>query len=163
MLDAPSLSAVSCISPGVLGQTGIETGEIVRGIVLRTSPSLVIAVDALAARSVDRLGSTVQLANCGICPGSGVNNKRAELSEKTLGVPVISIGVPMVVDAMTLVNDVTGEENPENLSSAGRSMIVTPREIDLLIEKSAALVAESVNRALQYSLDPEDITALSGI
>lgn len=163
ILDTPSLSSVSCVSPGVLGQTGIETGEIVKGVAERIKPSLIIAVDALAARSTDRLGSTVQLANCGICPGSGVNNKRAELSENTLGVPVISIGVPMVVDAGTLVNDITGNDDSDGLSSAGRDMIVTPREIDLLIEHSASLVAESVNRALQSALDPEDIAALSGI
>ena len=162
ILDTPDITGVSCLAPGVLGQTGIETGEVTRGVADRIKPSLIIAVDALAARSTDRLGSTVQLANCGICPGSGVNNKRAELSEKTLGVPVISIGVPTVVDAGTLVSDITGDDDDTSLSSSGRNMIVTPREIDLLVEHSASLVAESINRALQSALDPEDITALSG-
>ena len=161
ILDITRLTAVSCLAPGVLGQTGVETGEIIRGVAERIKPSLVIAVDALAARETDRLGSTVQLADCGINPGSGVGNKRAELSQKTLGIPVISIGVPMVVDASTLVSDMTGRDQ-DSLSSFGRSMIVTPREIDLLIEHSAALVADSVNRALQSSLDPEDIAALAG-
>lgn len=162
ILDIPDLATVSCVAPGVLGQTGVETGEIVRGVADRIKPSLVIAVDALAARSVDRLGSTVQLATCGICPGSGVNNKRSELSERTLGVEVISIGVPMVVDVGTLVADVTGDDSGELVSSASREMIVTPREIDLLTEHSASLVADALNRALFQSLDPEDIAALSG-
>lgn len=162
ILDLPDLTGVSCLAPGVLGQTGIETGEVVKGVAERIKPSLIIAVDALAARSTDRLGSTVQLADCGISPGSGVGNKRAELSHKTLGVPVISIGVPMVVDAGTLAADITGAEPEASLDAAGRDMIVTPREIDLLVEHSAALVADSVNRALQSSLDPEDIAALSG-
>ena len=159
MLDIDDLTAVGCLAPGVLGQTGIETGEIVRGVVERTKPSLVIAVDALAARSTGRLGSTVQLASAGISPGSGVGNKRAELSQSTLGLPVISIGVPLVVDAATLVHDLSGNEPDDR---EGRDMIVTPRDIDLLVEHSAALVADSVNRALHPSLDPEDIAALSG-
>jgi len=149
LLDEPSLTAVSSFSPGVLGQTGMETGEIVRGVTQRITPSLVIAVDALAARDTSRLGSTVQLASVGLSPGSGVGNKRAELSQKTLGVPVLSIGVPTVVDASALGGEGNG------------GMIVTPREIDLLIDRAARLVGDAINRALYPSLDKDDLAALT--
>lgn len=107
----PSLRPVSSASPGVLGQTGIESAEMIRGIMNETSPDAVITVDALSARSIKRLGCTVQMTNTGIVPGSGVGNHRAEISRKTLGVPVIAIGVPTVVDAAALVFDITGNEN----------------------------------------------------
>lgn len=157
LLDEPSLTAVSSLSPGVLGQTGMETGEVVRGVVERISPSLVIAVDALAAHSVSRLGTTVQLADVGLSPGSGVGNKRAELSQASLGVPVVSIGVPTVVSADVLAAEASGQ-------SAGHlpdTMIVTPREIDLLVDHAARLVADGINRALYPGLDKEDLAALS--
>ena len=110
-IGLPSLRPVSSASPGVLGQTGIESAEMIRGIMNETSPDAVITVDALSARSIKRLGCTVQMTNTGIVPGSGVGNHRAEISRKTLGVPVIAIGVPTVVDAAALVYDITGNEN----------------------------------------------------
>ncbi len=152
LLDDPTLTAVSSLSPGVLGQTGMETGEVVRGVVEKVSPSLVIAVDALAARSMDRLGTTVQLADVGLSPGSGVGNRRAELSQRTLGVPVVSMGVPTVVDAGIL----SGDE-----SVSGGSMIVTPRDIDLLIDHAARLLAGGINRTLYPGLDKDDLAALA--
>lgn len=149
ILDDPALLSVSGLAPGVLGQTGLETGEVVRGVVEQAHPSLVIAVDALVAKDAERLGTTVQLASVGLSPGSGVGNKRAELSQASLGVPVISVGVPTVVDAETLGG------------RAGDDRIVTPREIDLLIDRAARLVADGINRALYPSLDKEDLAALA--
>ena len=100
-----NVRAVSAISPGVMGITGIETGEIIKGICESINPDLVIAVDALAARKTERINTTIQMSDTGISPGSGVGNKRMVLNEKTLGIPVIAIGVPTVVDAATLIND----------------------------------------------------------
>ncbi len=153
-LGLGELLPVSVLAPGVLGQTGIETGEILLGTVERIHPSAVIVVDALAARSLSRLGSTVQLSNTGICPGSGVGNSRMEISRDTLGCPVISVGVPTVVDIKTLFYDVGGGEPPEI------EMIVTPREVDTMIERAAELVAVSINCALQTSLSLDDILGL---
>ena len=96
---------VSAISPGVLGTTGIETVEILKGIVDNTKPKLVVVIDALASRSIERISSTVQLSDTGIVPGAGVGNTRSEISQKTLGVPVVAIGIPTVVETAVLVND----------------------------------------------------------
>lgn len=157
------ISSVSAISPGVLGQTGIETAEIVASLVKELKPSIVIIIDALAAKSIDRLGTTIQISNTGICPGSGVQNKRRELSEKTLGVPVISMGVPMVVDMTTIAHDIFKQElNDNNLSKKGRAMMVTPREIDTVIEHASKMVAYAINRALQPTLSLEDLVSLVG-
>lgn len=157
------ICAVSAIAPGVLGQTGIETAEIVASLVKELHPDTVIVIDALAAKSIDRLGTTVQVSNTGICPGSGVQNRRKELSENTLGVPVISIGVPMVVDMTTIAYDLLGEGYEHSkVSDKGRTMMVTPREIDVVVEHAAKLVAFSINKALQPTLSLEDLVALVG-
>ena len=123
-MDKEYVNLVSAIVPGVMGQTGMESTEIVRGVVDETHPDLVIAVDALAARSCRRLNRTVQIADTGINPGSGVGNHRSGLTEKTLGVPVIGIGVPTVVDAATIVNDtmenfIAALESSESLKGVG--------------------------------------------
>ncbi len=122
MEESGFLPAVSGVpGPRVLGQTGMETGEIIRSVVGEIEPAAVIAIDALAARSLSRLGCTIQLADCGIAPGSGVANRRKELSQETLGVPVISMGIPTVVDGETLAFDLlyrpegTIEESMEQL------------------------------------------------
>lgn len=154
----PELRKVSVVTPGVLGKTGVETGEILCGIVSNVKPVAVVTVDALAARNVSRLGCTVQLANTGITPGSGVGNSRKEISEATLGVPVIAIGVPTVVDAATLVGNLGGR----TADDSAEKMMVTPREIDLMIDRAAALIALSVNSALQPALSHEDILMLVG-
>lgn len=148
------LRSVSVISPGVLGQTGIEVKEIIEGTIERIRPELIILIDALAAREVSRLGNTVQLSNTGISPGSGVGNERTELSENTLGVRCVSIGVPTVVDASTLCYDLSGTENAEH-----DSFIVTPRDIDRIIEKSSKTIANSINITLQPSIDREFLTS----
>ena len=101
----PNTRSVSAVSPGVLGTTGIETLEILKGIVEKTTPKLIIAIDSLASRNVERISTTIQLSDTGITPGAGVGNKRKELSLNTLGIPVIAIGVPTVVDAATIASD----------------------------------------------------------
>lgn len=162
ILQIPSMTRVASVSPGVLGQTGFETAEIVRGLVDRLSPSLVIVIDALAARSMDRLGRTIQISDSGIAPGSGVGNARQELTEQTIGVPVISIGIPTVVDAVTMAQDILGGEREDIEESARTSLIVTPREIDLLIEHSADILSMALNKALHPMLSNEDLYALVG-
>lgn len=145
-------------SPGVLGQTGVESAEIIKGIVRQIKPSAVIVIDALAARKLSRLGCTVQMSDTGIIPGSGVGNSRTEISKETLGVPVISIGVPTVVDAGTLVHGIVGEKTP--LKKENSNMIITPREIDLVIDRAARVVGMAVNKALQPHISTEEILML---
>ena len=157
--DELNLRSVAAIAPGVMGQTGIETADIIKSVCDSISPACVIAVDALASKSTDRLCKTIQICDSGISPGSGVHNKRAELSEETLGVPVIAIGVPTVVDALTVAADFSADENikNENLSN----LMVTPREIDSLILNISHLLSLSIGRALHPSLSVSDLYFLS--
>lgn len=167
------LRAVAAIAPGVLGQTGVETGEIIKAVVEKIRPAAVIAIDALASRRTSRLGNTIQIADTGINPGSGIGNMRFAITNETLGVPVISIGVPTVVDAATLAIDVlegagidTPPEDEEKIRAsvdpAGVSLFVTPRMIDLIVEHAASLVGFAINRALHPGVSPEDIDKLVG-
>ena len=149
------LKSVSVLSPGVLGQTGIETAELIKGAIEAVKPDTVIVIDALAAKSTKRLFKTVQLCNTGISPGSGIKNSRRELSEKTLGVPVIAIGVPTVTDADTVALELTGKEPEEN-----SNMFVTPKEVDLLVDRISELLALSLNRFLQPEIEEEIISQL---
>ena len=164
---------VSAIAPGVLGTTGIETQEILKGIVDNVKPKLIIAIDSLASKSIDRISSSVQLSDTGIIPGAGVGNKRRELSKETLGVPVIGVGIPTVVELATLVSDGIDifiktlqekaesndylnklkendkyEEVKEALNVGEYNMIVTPKEIDDLIENMKNVVARGINYAI---------------
>lgn len=164
---------VSAISPGVLGTTGIETVEILKGIVTNIAPKLVIVIDSLASRSMERISSTIQLADTGIVPGAGVGNTRKELTEKTLGIPVIAIGIPTVVETAVVVNDcldvfisklqdeaksneylnhLKEEDNYEQIKEAlipkEFNFIVTPKEIDGLIENMKDIVARGINHSL---------------
>ena len=180
---------VSAVSPGVLGITGIETSEIVRGIVDRVKPDLLIAIDALASRSLDRVNSTIQISDTGIQPGAGVGNKRQELSKEALGIPVIAIGVPTVIDAATIANDavdlilkelqhkvpgnganqifdqMTGREKwqliREVLEPLGNNLIVTPKEIDEFVEDVAYVVAKGLNVALHPAMTMEDASTVT--
>ena len=152
------LNPVAVLAPGVLGKTGIETLELIKGAVNTVKPGAVIVIDAFAARSAERLGKTVQLASSGICPGSGVGNSRKAVNKESLGVPVISIGVPTVVDAVTLAGDVAGEN--KSISPSYSEMFVTPREIDLIIERSAKIISASINAALQPAYSTEEINDL---
>lgn len=165
---------VSAVSPGVLGTTGIETVEILKGIVDNIHPRLIIVIDALASRSIERISSTVQIADTGIVPGAGVGNQRKELTIDTLGIPVIAIGVPTVVEAATIAADSLNlfiqklqEEAHSNeflnqlqeedkyqmikevLQPADYNFIVTPKEIDDLIENMSSIVARGINFATQ--------------
>ena len=164
---------VSAISPGVLGTTGIETVEILKGIVDNVKPKLLVVIDALASRSIDRISSTIQISDTGIVPGAGVGNTREEISQKTLRIPVIAIGIPTVVELATLVSDGIDifidrlqekaesneylnrlqendkyEEVKEALNVGEYNMIVTPKEIDDLIENMKDVVARGINFAV---------------
>lgn len=164
-LGLGNLRSVAGIVPGVLGKTGIETVEIIAGVVQKISPSCVIVVDALASRNTARLGTTVQLCDTGVSPGSGVGNRRKGINAETLGVPVIAIGVPTVVDALTMVSDILEKTEvtlPESDFAQHRQMVVTPKEIDSLIDKASRLIAMSINLALQESLSAEDIAEIVG-
>lgn len=154
------LRPVAAIAPGVLGQTGIEVSEIIRSIVADIRPACVIAVDALASRSLGRLGCTIQLSDTGISPGSGVLNRRKELSRETLGVPVISLGIPTVVDAATLALELTAKGESTGMDDAARTMMVTPRDVDTLIAQGAKILSLAINKALQPSLPLEELSFL---
>lgn len=151
-----SLRRVSTFSGGVMGQTGIETAELIKSVCREIKPSAVIAVDALACSDISRLGTTIQISDSGISPGSGVANSRQELSEANLGVPVIAVGVPTVVDMHTIVRSLTGIDVDSSLPN----MIVTPRDIDRLTERASQLIAFGINLALQPSLTFDDVRGL---
>ena len=183
------LRPVAALAPGVLGLTGIETGEIIRGVIDRVRPAFVIAIDALASRSVHRIGTTVQLTNTGIHPGSGVGNKRIGITIETLGVPVLAIGVPTVVHAQTIARDVIdtlterlgGDQTAQGLAALAPEeksrlidevllptvgdLMVTPKEIDLLINDVSRVVAGGLNAVapLVEQGIPIESKALSGL
>ncbi len=157
-----SFRPVAALAAGVLGTTGMESSEMVRGVVEELKPACIIAVDALASRSLDRVCSTVQLADTGIIPGSGVGNHRAALNRETLGVPVIALGVPTVVDGATLCADLLaeagkGDLEPALLKGAGADLFVTPRDIDSSVADLAKVIGYGINLALQPGLSIPDI------
>lgn len=182
--DGKGYRSISAVSPGVLGLTGIETSEIVRGIVDRVKPDAVIAIDALASRSLSRVNSTIQLTNSGIQPGAGVGNKRKVLNQETLGIPVLAIGVPTVVEAATIANDAIDlifaqlkSQVPDNPASAlfdqlssvekwklirevldpmENNLVVTPKEVDDFMDDVAYVVAKGLNVALHPAMTIED-------
>lgn len=185
---SPGYRPVSAVAPGVLGTTGIESGEIVQGIVEKSRPDLVIAVDALASMALERVNTTIQIADTGINPGSGIGNKRKGLTQETLGVPVIAIGVPTVVYASTIVNNCielmkhhfsrekapTGQilglldelDEPQRLSLVrevlnplGHDLLVTPKEIDEFTEDIANIIASGLNAALHEAIDTSNVEA----
>ncbi|MFT8362076.1 MAG: GPR endopeptidase [Sporolactobacillus sp.] len=210
--------SVCAITPGVMGVTGIETSDIILGVIEKIKPDFVIAVDALAARAIERVNTTIQVADSGIHPGSGIGNNRKELSAATLGIPVIAIGVPTVVDAVTITSDVLdltlkhlnremSDQSPsrslapswlpfgekmdyqklklpskekraaflglmgtlsseekaqliqEVLGASGAQMMVTPKEVDSLIEKMGNVIAEGLNAALHKKIDQKNVGA----
>ena len=147
--------AVSALAPGVLGQTGMEASDVVAGAVRRCHADVIIAIDALAAKSCERLAATVQLSNTGIAPGSGIGNDGNALNAHTLGIPVIAIGIPTVVDSSTLVYDalrqanITGiDERLRHILENGRRFYVSPKEADQIARCTAQTVAHAINRAL---------------
>lgn len=157
------LRSVAAVSTGVLGKTGIESGEYIKSICKAVKPRCVITIDALAAGSVERLGKTVQMSDTGIAPGSGIGNSRARIDEDFLGVPVIAIGIPTVVDAISLSSELSGV-SPEKLDKTklenGGRMIVAPKDIDLLVKNASYLLALSINCALQPTLTSEELYSL---
>lgn len=145
---------ISGIVPGVMAKTGMESMEIVRGVVGSTEPDVIIVVDALAARSTKRLNRTIQITNTGIHPGSGVGNHRSTLNKETLGKPVIAIGIPTVVDAATIVNDAVGRQYEDmHLSNMTElaNMYVTGKDIDEIIKRLSYTISEGINIALKCS------------
>lgn len=175
------------VAPGVLGITGIETGEIIKGIVEKIKPNLIVCIDALASRKMERVNATIQIGNTGISPGSGVGNKRMEISERTLGVPVIAIGVPTVVDAATMASDtidlVIDEMIKESTSGSKfynmlktidkdekekmihelldpyiGNLMVTPKEVDMVIDTLSNIISTALNIALQPELELKEIS-----
>lgn len=162
------LRPVAVLSPGVTGTTGIETLEYIESIVSKVRPTAVVAIDALASRRLSRLGCTLQISDTGISPGAGVGNDRKRIDKARLGVPVVALGVPTVVDAVTLVSDLLDIQDEKSahdlravLSPRGSTMVVTPKEIDLLITRASRLVSLSLNIALQKDVDPEVLEMLS--
>ncbi len=163
---AETFRPLAAVSPGVMGLTGLETGEMVRGIVQQAKPDVVLAVDALAARKFSRINTTIQLSDTGIAPGSGVGNKRMALSKETLGVPVFAIGVPTVVDAATLVYDTLAlaqaeesrwEETVEEvLVPYASQLFVTPKEMDAVVDRLAATLASAINAAVHPNFKRKD-------
>lgn len=162
-----NLRAVAVMAPGVLGQTGIETSELILSLVKKIKPTAVIVIDALASKDSKHLGSTIQISNSGISPGSGVGNSRPAISKDTIGVPVISIGVPTVVDASTLAFDIVSRTNSnyndieQSIQPHGKQMMVTPREIDDLIDHASKLLSMAINCALQPLFSINDLIALT--
>jgi len=178
--------AVSALSPGVMGLTGIETAEIVKGVAEKIQPDMIIAIDALAARRTSRINATIQMSDAGINPGSGLGNKRAAINKASMGVPVIAVGVPTVVDAATLVND-TMERMLDEMSASAPdeqtfydmlrglqeneryglikeildpyegNMFVTPKDVDAVIGRLANIIANGFNIALHPGITQEDV------
>lgn len=177
---------VCAISPGVLGITGIETFEIVKGVVDKIKPNLIVCIDALASRKLERVNATIQIGNTGISPGAGIGNHRMEISEKTLGVPVIAIGIPTVVHAATMANDAIDLLLDEMITASDQGsdfynmlktidkgekqalisklldnyvgdIVVTPKDIDIVVESASKVIANGINIALQPALTKEDI------
>jgi spore protease len=184
----PGYRPVSAVAPGVMGTTGIESSDIIAGIVQKARPDVVIAVDALAAVSLERVNTTIQIADTGIHPGSGIGNKRRGLTRETLGVPVIAIGVPTVVYASTIVSNTmnmvlnhmqqrTPNAQPmfgmfggmqdqqrlqlvrEVLQPLGHDLLVTPKEIDKFMEDIANVIASGLNAALHEAVDTDNVAA----
>lgn len=187
-----SVRPVCSVEPGVLGVTGIETVEIIKGVVEKIRPELVICIDALAARRIERVNTTIQVGDTGISPGAGVGNNRKKINEENLGVKVIAIGVPTVVDAVTIANDTIDlvvdslirnsssgtdfykmlksldKNEKENLikevtaSKNSTDMIVTPKDIDLIISSLSKIIANGINMALQPNMNMEEINKFMG-
>lgn len=185
---APGYRPVSAVAPGVLGITGIESSEIVQGIAEQSKPDLIIAIDALASKALERVNTTIQIADTGIHPGSGIGNKRKGLTKDILGIPVIAIGVPTVVYASTIVNNTfemmrhhleahKGDPNQifgllnqmednerlqlvrEVLSPLGHDLLVTPKEVDQFIEDIANIIASGLNASLHQAIDTDNVAA----
>ncbi len=155
-IDTSDLKEITVVKTGVMAQTGLESSEYVKAVIKQTEPQLVVAIDALACSDISHLGTTIQLTDTGISPGSGVENARKELSAKTLGIPCIAVGVPTVADMNTLAEAMCeGDVNSEF-----NGMIVTPKSIDNLIIRTASIISTAMNRVFHPTLTDEEITSL---
>ena len=154
-----SLRPVASLAAEVLGTTGVESGELVRAVCEKIQPSCVVAVDALASRSLKRLCKTVQIADTGITPGSGVGNHRMGLTRDTLGIPVIAVGVPTVVDGATLAADLLGTEELPDLGE-GRDLLVTPKDIDSQVNDLSKVIGYGISMALQPGMEVDELELL---
>ena len=154
-LGLDGIRSVSVLSPGVLGQTGIEASELIKAAAGTVKPAAVIVIDALAARSTRRLFTTVQICDTGISPGSGVQNKRKELSAATLSVPVIAVGVPTVVGA-----EIMAEELTDSKSRSSEGLFVTPKDVDMLSDRISGILARALNAFLQPEIKPDILSQL---
>lgn len=154
-----ALRPVASIAAEVMGTTGVESGELVRAVCEKLRPACVVAVDALASRSLKRLCKTVQIADTGITPGSGVGNHRMGLTRDTLGVPVIAVGVPTVVDGATLAADLMGTEELPDLNE-GRDLLVTPKDIDSQVNDLSKVIGYGISMALQPGISVEELDLL---
>ena len=159
------------MTPGVLGQTGIESADMIRSVVEKIRPARLVVIDALASRDLSHLVNTIQISDSGISPGSGLGNVRPALSPETLGIPIISIGVPTVVDAATLAADairgfsgadICGDEIRREWDKNGLNFFVTPKETDQIIRVLGAFIAHGINLALNRELSYEDMLSLVG-
>lgn len=153
-----SFRSSAALTPGVLASTGVESGVLVQALAQRLRPACIIAIDALASRSVERLCRTVQISDSGIVPGSGVGNHRMALNEETLGIPVIAVGVPTVVSGSTLIMDLLGRDDDEGLP--GGDLFVTPREVDSRVADLSRVIGYGVSMALNHGLTVEDLDLL---
>jgi GPR endopeptidase len=170
MIDS-RVAEVSAIAPGVLGVTGLETAEVIDGVVGNIKPDMIIVIDALASRNIARIGTSLQVSNAGISPGSGIGNKRRAIDQETLGIPVLAIGIPMVVYAYTIASEIllsaaiksnTSEGQIKNVINMiqdieGSDLIVTPKNIDMLIMNASDLVARALNFSIHKDLSEEEI------
>ncbi len=162
LFDSVGFGDVASVSPGVMGQTGIESSELVISAAKCCGASLIVAIDSLASHSLSRLGTTVQITDAGISPGSGVFNTRGGITKESAGVPVVAVGVPTVVDASTLALDLMSGGNDTSLaekllSGRGKTLFITPKETDVIAEKTASLIACALNRALHKNIPPEEM------
>lgn len=142
--DGENLPSISCVTPNVLGVTGIESFDIVKGVADRTHPDSIIVIDSLAGASTSRLASAFQVSSAGITPGSGIGNHRMRFDSSSLGCNVVSVGVPLVVYASTIIEDAVGKAETDYGGEIG-SLVVTPKDIDLLVDDCAEIVARAVN------------------
>lgn len=143
-----SINSISALFPGVMAQTGMEALEIIHGVIMETSPDYAIVIDALAARSIKRLNRTIQITDTGIMPGSGVGNHRNEITSETLGIPVIAIGIPTVVDAQTIVNEAVDSSLSRSAPAELANFYVTPKDIDEIVKRISFTLSEAINQTL---------------
>ena len=152
---------VSVFSPGTLAETGSESADLIRSIANEIRPDLIVAIDALAARDASRLARTIQISDAGISPGSGIGNDRTALNCETMGVPVVAIGVPTVVDTATLLYDALKDQNPDiRAIDSLKGLFVAPKEIDTIAENMGKLIGYALNRTLHGDFSYEEMAML---